>query len=263
VYRPNVGIRLSIENLTAVFFLFFTRLIVMLKYRQLITHLLLSPARRLVLGAIFCVLLSTLPTVARVTPGNGGGGGGEESCGIPTQLSGQLTGTDVVFGWQPVPGATAYELEYRRIDLAGWQTVTTYQTSVVLYGLQPGTTYFWRVRTLCSSGTSDKTNNQFIQTPRPENNGNGVGEGRLFSMAPPATVTDGNTTLDFRSAPPNEPIQVSVVNFAGQEMARQTVRPTLGTARVQVDFSGLPNGIYRLHAQNAFHRVTHPLQVAR
>jgi hypothetical protein len=64
-----------------------------------------------------------------------------------------ITSTTATFDWEPVSGAVSYSLQYRLtngnwIDVPGGPFYSTWYT---ITGLQPGTTYEWRVRANCSN----------------------------------------------------------------------------------------------------------------
>ena len=57
------------------------------------------------------------------------------------------TSTSVTVAWDALPGAGAYQVRYRQLGVRGWTNApATTSTSHVLDGLQPGTSYNFRVR---------------------------------------------------------------------------------------------------------------------
>jgi hypothetical protein len=84
--------------------------------------------------------------------------GGANRCDMPSGFSfSQITGSSANLSWQPVNGATGYEVSYRIIN-GTWSTVTTSSTSYTLTGLNPSTSYEAQVRALCRDNqTSNPT----------------------------------------------------------------------------------------------------------
>lgn len=64
-----------------------------------------------------------------------------------------ITGTTATISWNPMPGATGYDVDYKRTSSTKWTraaTATT-ATSVNLSGLTAASTYDYRIRTFCGS----------------------------------------------------------------------------------------------------------------
>jgi fibronectin type III domain protein/type IX secretion system substrate protein len=79
------------------------------------------------------------------------------SCSIPTWPSTSNLGqTSATFSWDPVSGATSYSVEIRLLN-GNWYAVPgspTYSTWISANGLNPCTTYQWRVKANCGGGNS-------------------------------------------------------------------------------------------------------------
>ena len=94
--------------------------------------------------------------------GDGGGGGG--TCNAPTGLAtSPITATSATATWAPVSGAVSYNLDYKLASSPDWITIANGTTSLqwTIAGLQATTSYDWRVRANCTSGTSSYTQTQF------------------------------------------------------------------------------------------------------
>ena len=92
--------------------------------------------------------------------GDGGGG----SCNAPTGLStSNITATTGTASWAPVSGATSYNVDYKLASSPDWITIANGTTSLVwtIGGMNPTTSYDWRVRANCTSGISSYTQTQF------------------------------------------------------------------------------------------------------
>src|SRR5688572_1404442 len=85
-------------------------------------------------------------------------------CSAPTGLSTSgITATAATATWAPVSGASDYYVDYKPASSSFWITIANGTTSLQwsLYGMEPSTTYDWRVRANCISGSSDYTQAQF------------------------------------------------------------------------------------------------------
>ena len=85
-------------------------------------------------------------------------------CSAPTGLStSNITATAGTATWAPVSGATNYYVEYKPASSSNW-TVFGFGTTGLqwtLSGLEANTSYDWRVRATCASGSSGYTQTQF------------------------------------------------------------------------------------------------------
>src|SRR6187402_2393700 len=85
-------------------------------------------------------------------------------CNAPTGLStSPITATAATATWAPVSGAVSYNLDYKLASSPDWVTIANGTTSLqwTIGGMQPTTSYDWRVRANCSSGISSYTQTQF------------------------------------------------------------------------------------------------------
>jgi reprolysin-like metallo-peptidase family M12B/type IX secretion system substrate protein/fibronectin type III domain protein/pre-peptidase len=88
-------------------------------------------------------------------------------CASPAGLTASaITTTSATVGWTAVSGAVSYDVDYKASSSATWINAATgtTATSVGLTGLTTGTTYDYRVRTNCASGSSAYSAAQFTTT---------------------------------------------------------------------------------------------------
>ncbi|MDL2314947.1 choice-of-anchor J domain-containing protein [Bacteroidales bacterium OttesenSCG-928-C19] len=71
--------------------------------------------------------------------------------------------TSVTLNW--TGSGSSYEVDYRVFDSTDWTLATTTNTIYLLKGLTPGTTYEWRVRTICGERKSEYSNSTFVTDP--------------------------------------------------------------------------------------------------
>ena len=85
--------------------------------------------------------------------GGGSGGGTTETCGIPTQINANVTGTTTTtITWGAEPGAIKYRVRYRKLGTTTWSLKTVNNNSAALTGFLADSKYQYRVRTRCASG---------------------------------------------------------------------------------------------------------------
>jgi hypothetical protein len=88
-------------------------------------------------------------------------------CASPAGLTASaITTTSATVAWTAVSGAVSYDVDYKASSSATWINAATgtTATSAGLTGLTTGTTYDYRVRTNCASGSSAYSAAQFTTT---------------------------------------------------------------------------------------------------
>ena len=76
------------------------------------------------------------------------------SCSDPLNLiTGSTTDSTANVFWQTATGAQYYKIQYRRNETEHWVENISPSTDFTFTGLNPGTTYQWRVATNCTNGT--------------------------------------------------------------------------------------------------------------
>lgn len=108
-------------------------------------------------GNIFYDISNTNFTISGTPP----------SCTAPAGLaSSGVTSGGATVSWTAVSGANSYDVDYKTTASSTWINAATGTTSVSvnLSGLTASTTYDWRVRANCASGSSSYTAAQFTTT---------------------------------------------------------------------------------------------------
>lgn len=85
-------------------------------------------------------------------------------CSAPSGLATTgITASAATATWSAVSGATSYNLDYKLSSSPDWVTIATATTSLQwkITGLEPTTSYDWRVSANCTSGTTGYSQTQF------------------------------------------------------------------------------------------------------
>ncbi|MDO8367173.1 MAG: M12 family metallo-peptidase [Saprospiraceae bacterium] len=184
------------------------------------------------------------------TPGSGGGGG---SCEPPATLTNNTIGSNyAAISWSAVSGATNYTLQIKLASNNNWFTLGSVTvTSVVISGLQPNTSYHWRVKANCSDYSSEK-----LITTKANLGGDGA-EG----LTQP-TLTQINESDGFELFP-NPASEVLNLRFVGEILPQHQIMITDATGRMvsehsfitTLDVSGFAPGVYFVHLLESRQRI--------
>jgi hypothetical protein len=94
------------------------------------------------------------------------------ACNAPASLSiSEVTNNTATVTWAADAAASGYNIDYKATSSSTWiaGATNTQATSYLITGLNPGTSYDWRVSQICSGGTSAYTNSSFTTlTPCPD-----------------------------------------------------------------------------------------------
>ena len=75
------------------------------------------------------------------------------ACNSPANLTtSSITNTSVKFKWITAAGATYSSVQYRRKGTSSWITSLGFSDSTSITALSAGTTYEWRIQTVCAAG---------------------------------------------------------------------------------------------------------------
>jgi len=87
-----------------------------------------------------------------------------DACGAPSGLTTTgITATASLAKWDAVSGASSYNVDYKASSWTNWITIANATPSLQwsLMGMDPSTSYEWRVSANCATGTSSYTQTQF------------------------------------------------------------------------------------------------------
>jgi hypothetical protein len=106
------------------------------------------------------------------------------ACGVPTNFTiSNLGNRTATINWAAVPSATGYTVYYNLITNAGWLAVNVNTNSFTRTNFQIGANYRYKVRAVCSSGTSAFSPDQTFTTLNCVSAGNNANEWiDLFSL---------------------------------------------------------------------------------
>lgn len=175
-------------------------------------------------------------------------GGGSLQCDAPaTLVNNSIGSTWAVISWSPSPGATSYTLQIKLANSSTYTTLGTVgSTQVTLSGMQPATSYNWRVKANCSfySTSMYLTTTANLPTPYPS----GLPEIASCSVFPNPATTALNVRFSGSILPDAEWV---VYDATGRAMLHE---PML-LSQQQVDITRLPSGLYFMWLQQGGQRV--------
>ncbi|MFB6454161.1 reprolysin-like metallopeptidase [Chitinophaga sp. Hz27] len=89
------------------------------------------------------------------------------TCTPPTASVSAIDTAAATISWAAISGAVSYDLDYKATSSSTWINAATATTLLTksLTGLVPGTTYDYRIRTNCASGSSSYVSSQFSTNP--------------------------------------------------------------------------------------------------
>ncbi|MFN0173080.1 MAG: fibronectin type III domain-containing protein [Saprospiraceae bacterium] len=173
---------------------------------------------------------SVYSSISSFTTPNSGGGG---TCDSPATLSNNLIGsTYASISWSAVAGATNYTLQIKLANQSNWFTLGTVNvTSVVISGLQPSTSYHWRVKASCSVYSSVK----LLTTAA------GLGDGEVGNFSQP-TLSE-NLEMGALELFPNPAIEALNLRFSGDilQQHKLVITDAMGRMVSQQSFQGSLN----------------------
>jgi hypothetical protein len=191
---------------------------------------------------------SNYSATATFTTLTGGGGG---SCTPPATLTNNYVApTSAIISWSPVSGASSYTLQIKYASSSYWYTLGTVAvTQVTITGLQPSTSYHWRVKANCSLYSAQK----LLTTPA------GLKEPGNADALP-------NISLNYFQLYPNPTTESLTLNYTGDILAnseilvadvagRIVLRQSLTQEQQTLDVSRLQTGTYILTLMEGENRV--------
>lgn len=165
-------------------------------------------------------------------------------CAVTSGLTNlRVNPTNAQIGWLATPGASQYTLQIKQGANGAYQTLGSVPvTKVSVSGLQPGTTYYWRVKANCAPSFSPAL---LLQTPSMlQPNAKGLPEGDeqdLCTLWP--NPADEVLQWKWTSAAP-EPTYLQIFDTAGRIWYEQAFDGDYHA----VGISGLPPGVYAARA---------------
>ena len=167
-----------------------------------------------------------------------------ESCGAPENLQRTINGASITFTWSAVPNASYYIVEYG-VQGQSAQTQNTFSNSFT-FNAQNGSTYYWRVKSVCSFGESNFVNGTNVYY--------GIGESTSEQITLYPNPTSGLVTIEAENLR-----HVSVFNVMGQKVLESTSEGN----RFECSLSNYGTGIYMMQIETTNGIATRRVVVER
>jgi len=145
--------------------------------------------------------------------------------------------------WDIVPLST-YTLYYKETSADNWFSYNTAIPLVILFGLNPCSTYEWYIENACIDGTVSLASNTttFTTTCKNSNNEFSQIEANLNFEVYPIPMQN-YLVVEFESSTSNSKVEVQLLDVSGK--ITNNILPTnVGKQRVQFNTTDLPTGIY-------------------
>lgn len=162
-------------------------------------------------------------------------------CGSPTGLTtSSITSTSATLSWTSQSCASSYTVEYKKASAATWTAKAATTNSTNLTGLAPGTTYNWRVQSVCGTATSAFTNgSNFTTSTSLTTTVEGRQEGWQASIYPNPAV--GKAVLRIAGAA--KPLTVILADATGRIIWTKT---NTREPRINLQADQLGAGVYMI-----------------
>ncbi|QBZ98721.1 fibronectin type III domain-containing protein [Flavobacterium sangjuense] len=174
-------------------------------------------------------------------------------CGVPTELRAtNINQTSAVLHWNPVPGAVAYIVRYKRANNTALDfiSVTSTTNSITLNNLTAGSNYIWQVQAVCSTTVAGLSAFSAMAT----------------FVTPSVTVfpNPANRYVNVSLWLPS-PTKVYIVlrDSYGQAVYSFASLMSDGNNIIEIDTSSLSTGLYILTVQTEFYTTTKKVVVGR
>ncbi|MEN0047224.1 MAG: T9SS-dependent M36 family metallopeptidase [Bacteroidota bacterium] len=174
-------------------------------------------------------------------------------CDAPTGLvATAISKKRATLNWNAVADANDYDVQYRELGTSTWTDRTTSDTDIRITGLRNRRTYEWRVRTNCSSGTSDWSVTCEFTAGTSSSGGceagliGGQNNDLIFNTLrayPNPTNSELNVQLNL-SAEGN----LRLIDMVGRTVFEVAVRD--GRSSQTINVSDLPSGVYFLELRS-------------
>lgn len=167
------------------------------------------------------------------------------TCAVPTGLTSTvISPVKVNVSWTAVPGATKYKISYRPSGGGAWININSTTTTKSINGLTPGTTYQWKVKTICGAFSSAFSPIQYFTTPLRESDD---------VTSEPALLVYPNPAVQRFSVSINglDAGAITIELYASNGDLAYTQQHTGGTAGYILIEPHLPAGLYLLRVHDA------------
>lgn len=168
-----------------------------------------------------------------------------------------LTNTSATISWTAACSPVNFILQYRKVGVTAWTSITTVNTSVGLSNLTNATAYEFRVRSGCGTGINSAFTGiqAFTTAPRLED----TEIENSFNIFP--NPNGGSFTLQV-PALGNEST-VSIYNITGQLIYRSPLSPNENSTTQKILLENIADGLYEVVVSNVQQTLTQRLIIQK
>jgi len=169
-------------------------------------------------------------------------------CNPPSGIyANNITSSSAKIHWNPVTGATKYQINYRPIAGEPWLKKNSLTTTKNITGLIPNTIYEYKIKVVCGDEASPfYPLNNFTTLPLKEggiSNGS-ISENNLIVIYP--NPADDNLFIQLNKSISNP--QITILDMYGNKVSN--INSSINSDLISIDISSLPKGVYILQIQN-------------
>lgn len=174
--------------------------------------------------------------------------------GIPGNLHAtEVMGQQATINWTDVSGAQSYEVQYKQVGRSRVYTKLSYQPATVLYGLERGIRYLFRVRANFPDGHGDFSKvasfvpgtNSIVSRQASRLTKEDKNYFRLY----PAGVA-GMVTVEY-DLPENDPVWISILTDQGEFIESYDAFELVQGEAFDLDLSHLSSGKYQIQIEDS------------
>jgi PKD repeat protein len=180
------------------------------------------------------------------------------SCRAPSVMGvGTVTANSAFLNWDAVPCAASYTIQYRKVPVLNWTTVTSTTNSKLITGLQANKAYHWRVSTTCTGGGGTSAYSPIGTFTTPTNKMGDLDSVAAVMVAPVVypNPNDGSFMLEY-VADGDGPVQICALDLYGKLVYCVDRDGQAGENVWEMDMGDLAKGVYLLRIVSEM-RVAH------
>ena len=176
------------------------------------------------------------------------------NCLPPTAINATASANSITITWNAASNGTMYFVQFKPTSSAVWGGGSTANTQYTINNLSPNTSYQYRIRTTCSTGTTLTPMSTFSTVGTTSTNALREWQSIDYDGVYP-NPTSGDITIVRSSTTPNH-YQVYLTDITGRLLNQSNVSLEGGVTHWNYSLSSYPQGIYMMRVVDQEGQVT-------